>query len=332
MIKYLSVVGLAIYTQTSFSACSQNNSNLRIAFDIGSGKLKMQAAYVDPKNNTITRRILSAKTPIPIHSSVQNDPNKCIPDSVYEELKYSMNQFTRSIKDQYTQEKIEAVATATEGFRRATNGLEILRKLENETGIRCEFLSQDKEALQGHFTLQAEGFLEGIPQDKYFVFENGNGSSQISIKDRNGFLHSCHHRVGKIFAKEVLASIHPDSSTPLTEKELQHVLDSIKLHLVHTEDSYFTTQMRASNIQIFCIGAMFSSVKKALKKDNISKEELKQYLNCFVKKKKTSASLSDLLFCYAMMDFFCMESLHIPSLKGKGSTSGLLIDSAKWVN
>ena len=42
--------------------------------------------------------------------------------------------------------------------------------------------------------------------------------------------------------------------------------------------------------------------------------------------------LSDLIFLYGMMDALEMQQVHCPNKKGPGSTSGLLVDEAKWAS
>ncbi|HHD83748.1 MAG TPA: phosphatase, partial [Campylobacteraceae bacterium] len=73
-------------------------------------------------------------------------------------------------------------AVTTAALRQAKNGLEVARKIEEETGIRFQIIAGEREA---EFTrLGVENRLEklGLERDSYLLLDLGGGSSEVVVK------------------------------------------------------------------------------------------------------------------------------------------------------
>lgn len=328
------IVPMFLRSGSTAECTKENKGNLRIAFDIGSGNTKMQSAWIDPKNHTIIKLIETKKVAIPLGETLKASKNKEIPEELIQMIIQTIQDFKQ--ENAIENVALQCLGTATEGMRSAQNGQSTLNKIANETGVPLFFLSQNEEAAQGHLTLYAEGITNKMSNSSYIVWENGNGSCQISTKDKQGKLHTFNHQMGKIFAKDCLEKAQ-NKNVLIKKKQINEIILQIQGQLAPTPP-WLSNKLKQEDITIIGLGAMFSSPKKGLNKKIFSKKEIADLIDLSVEQQNHNKELkvnkptflSDLLFLYAIMDFLGIEQLYIPKVKGQGSTSGLLIDPSKW--
>jgi exopolyphosphatase/pppGpp-phosphohydrolase len=325
------LLGIVSLSAANIAECkeSKTTGDFRVAIDIGAGNTKLSLAVVDPKTNKILELLNTKTVAIPIGESVMNDKNREIPEHIIEAIIEAINQFKSGI----SKDNFKCLGTATEGMRSAKNGLQVLEKIAKKTDVSLFFLTQDQEALQGHQTLKAEGALEKIKDSSYILWENGNGSCQISTKDEKGQLLTFNHPIGKIAAKTYLKHVQSSPDNPITKKQAEEVILQIKNRL-DTPPSWLLTKLSSNDVKVFGCQAMFSSVTKELDKRKFTKEEVLHLIDSHIESQKIHEKptfLSDLLFIYAIMDTLNIQKIHVPKLQGPGSTSGLLTDPQKWL-
>jgi exopolyphosphatase/pppGpp-phosphohydrolase len=106
-----------------------------VAFDLGSGKVKMQAALVDEASLRIVKVLDTSEIFVPLRESIDQDSNGSISEDMTQLL------LLTSIKKLQNRASLhgtvsKSVGVATEAFRVAKNGEEVLKKIQEATGIR----------------------------------------------------------------------------------------------------------------------------------------------------------------------------------------------------
>jgi len=308
----------------------------RVGFDLGSGNLKMQASWVDPASGRIVEIAETETTAIPVREAIDRDPNGNIPDNIVQQLHASL---------QTMQQRAAAhgnvdgyVGGATEAYRIAKNGQEVLDGIERELGISMFLLSQNEEAVLGYDSLLTEGHLNNRPDA--ILWENGGGSTQISRKTATGF-ESYNRPIGKVPMKNFLIqklqgkdTHQAESPNPISQRQAAQAIAWVK------EQFRDVPSWLSADVEVIGISAMFPNVQKGSGKMEFTKGELLELIDQRIGKTDAELSpnrdpssvymVSDLLFLYGVMDALGIEEVHCPKMKGPGSTSGLLIDSTKW--
>lgn len=320
----------------SSSPHAVENLEYRVGFDLGSGSLKMQASWIDRASGRIVEIAETKTMDIPVREAIVQDPNGNIPESIVQQLHASL---------QSLQQKAAAhgnvagyVGGATEPYRKANNGQEVLDGLERELGISMFLLTQNEEAVLGYDSLLAEGHLNG--RADAILWENGGGSTQISRKTAAGFA-TYNLPIGKVPMKNFLIQKiqgkdphQTESPNPISRVEAEQAIAWVK------EQFRDAPSWLSKDVEVIGIGAMYANVQKRLEKMDFTKGELRELIDRNLGKTDEELSpnrdptsvymVSDLLFLYGVMDALGIEEVHCPKMKGPGSTSGLLIDSAKW--
>ncbi len=319
------------------SSPSSDRIQYRVALDLGSGTVKMQSAWVDIVSGRIIEIIDVKKVAIPLRDAVEKDPEQCIPEPMFQLLKNSIGELIAEAKKHG--EIAGCVGAATEAYRYALNGQDILDRLERELGIPLFKLTQDEEADLGYAALKAEGQIaEGA-----IVWENGGGSLQISTKIGNSFGHF-NLQLGKIPMKNYLIGqvqgkdIHDtDTPNPISKEEAEKAIEWVKGQF---KNAPAWLKERTDQDDFIGMSACFTTVMRALGKKEFTKEELRHLLEERLGKTNEELILnrienpifmvSDLILLYGVMDELNIEKIRCAEMKGPGSTSGLLVDTQKW--
>ena len=328
------IISSTVVLASNLSA--NENTLYRVAYDIGSGKVKMQAALIEDTSLRIIKMVDTSEIFIPLRDSIDQSKDTFISEEMIHLLLSSMKQLQNkaSLHGVISQ----SVGIGTEPFRVAKNGQAVLKRLEEETGIRLFCLSSEEEALLGVQTLHAEEKVS--PGDEFISWENGGGSCQMTFTSKEGtqfFTKS----LGKIPVKNyILHQIQgkdpkiSQSPNPISNEEAKSTLSWLQEQL---QDAPSWLQDNPS-IQVVGMGAIFPNIQKTLGKPDITLQDLLKLLAERIgktdKELKGSSDptfmVSDLLFLYAVMEKLGIEKVKYEQLRGPGSTSGLLIDKVRW--
>ncbi len=309
----------------------------RVAFDLGSGNLKMQAAWVDPKGGRIVEMAATESVPIPVRDSIDRDPNQNIPEEIVAQLGSAIQKMQRKTGKPALVCKF--VAGATDAYRVARNGSEVLDLLAKESGISIFLLSQNEEAALGYSSLKAEGVVDS--HKGALIWENGGGSTQFT-REIDGNLQSYNKSLGKVPMKNHLiqeiqkkALSQTSTPNPITREEAKQ---AIAWTIAQFQEAPAWVKESPT---VVGIGAMFPNVQKGVGKGTFTKEDLWQLIEKRLGKSDHDLSpksdpnaaylLSDLLFLIGAMEALQIEEVICPEMQGPGNTSGLLIDASKWL-
>jgi exopolyphosphatase/guanosine-5'-triphosphate,3'-diphosphate pyrophosphatase len=157
------------------------------AFDIGTGKIKMHVASVDAESGQITT-ILAKSLPL------SHDPSLLLgrDNTISEEAKEKILQNLKALQeDANVYAPSKSYAIATELFRKASNGQDIVRELEEATHIVIDIISPREEGIFGFMTASYEA---GLDSENMVVWDIGSGSFQITYMDEGQYLvYSSHY-------------------------------------------------------------------------------------------------------------------------------------------
>lgn len=313
----------------------------RTAIDLGSGAVKMQSAWVDNREGRIVKMCEKDWVPMRLRDALDRDPNHAFSEETIQRLIDVLAGF----KQKSAQKDISNIylGTATESFRLASNGRQVLDRIEKELGIRIYCLSQEEEAILGHQALWAEGLVNR--GSSYILWENGGGSLQISSKTKEGFKFY-NRSIGKVTltnylleqvqGKDIRKNPYPN---PISSDDFEKTLTRIKSELKDIP-SWLKESLSSSETDVIGFSAMFPSAIIGLEKRAFTKTELRRLIDERIGKKGEDFSdghsenqpfvLSDMIFLYSIMDAIGIEKIQCPEKRGPGSTSGLLVNEEKW--
>ncbi len=160
-------------------ASIHGSSEIRSAFDIGTGKIKMQVAKVDEQQ--IEFLYCQSERISPSNVSILNQDGLITEEG--QERIVTILKSLKSLAEGYGSTKYEAIAT--ELFRKALNGREIATKISTLLGIDIKVVSPEEEGILSFLTIVQEARLD--PQD-IVVLDIGSGSFQITCKNEDEFI------------------------------------------------------------------------------------------------------------------------------------------------
>jgi len=145
---------------------------IRAAFDIGSGAAKLQVAKVDPRKGTIEKVFFSEQQETLLLIDMEKrDGNVGVDLSNF--LLKTVSEYKQKADEIGAQ---EFSAIATEVFRKAKNGCDLLDKIKKTIGIDAQLISQEAEGKLGFLTAVAESRKD---KNNVISWDSGGGSFQI---------------------------------------------------------------------------------------------------------------------------------------------------------
>lgn len=191
---------LALLSSLSFFLFSQEEV-CRAVFDIGSNRTKMKVAIVDPKEQKVMRILADEKVLLPLRDDLLRSPTATFSPEVIEQGTKVLKQF----KDKAEQlGATEYACIATASLRAATNADQFMARVQEETAIPIQIISQEEEG-----TLGFRGVAMQMPDAQHLVvWDVGGGSMQLSTLQNADQLIIYHGKLGqKVFKAQVMKEV-----------------------------------------------------------------------------------------------------------------------------
>lgn len=151
------------------------------AFDIGSGSTKMMVADKNPCSKQIKTIYTEESRAIGFAQDLQNATNESgelrFSDSIIKEGIEGMRELN-GLADTFNPQKKKGAAT--QAFRRAQNGEQLLQRWRDEHGMDARIVTQKEEAILGYQVVQT---YYPIKNGKLLVWDMGGGSQQLTWYD-----------------------------------------------------------------------------------------------------------------------------------------------------
>lgn len=148
----------------------------RAAFDLGSGSLKLLVADVDSETQHVLKYIYSTTIKVPLSDDLAKSPDASFSTEIQHQVKDVMSTLSKQARLHRAQRYF---GVATEAFRLANNGKQLIAEVAGEQGFPIHIISQQEEAELGFAS--AVELSNGDP-DTAVVWDIGNGSFQVTWK------------------------------------------------------------------------------------------------------------------------------------------------------
>lgn len=304
----------------------------RAAFDIGSGSTKMTLAKVNTCENKIIEIFFEDQSAVAYKQSLYDNNNSFSERIVTEGIEE-----LKDLKEIATELGVtEFSALATEAFREAVNGEEVLSKVSNETGIKIRVINQELEARFGYLGAKLK---KSFSDDQNFlVWDIGGGSMQMTYVENGKY----HHYLGKLasvsFKESILKNLYNNkrkSPNPLGYEKSKRARALSRFYAKANVNQEVKDYIKTA--RVLGIGGVhyYSVRKQTLKEGHIyNQTQLRQAL-----KKRSNLSDKQIGGKYASTDVTnialvlgFMEALRIRKVEAikVNMSHGLFLDQKSW--
>lgn len=321
----------------SFASISAGEIQRRAAFDIGSGQVKVQVSDVDVDENKIVAVFLQDLRWVPLREDLARNGN-IFSQNLQEHLVKAVEELMTEASA-FNPAAYHAIAS--ESFRRAQNGQELVDRLKEATGLTVTIVSQQEEGVLGF--LSAINEAQSDPQ-KAVVWDFGAGSFQLTTLAEEGYV-VYHGKLGKVPFKEALVQLkgknpgHTLTPNPITILDIVRAIQIVEKNVCDVPPEIMK-KLQQHDVAVLGIG--IHPLWSMGNQDNYTRGGLIEEIlarkgldDCGLKMKDPILKepppyiVSNLLLAYGVM-----KTLHIKRVKyvGKASANaiGTLLSPQYW--
>lgn len=160
---------------------------IRAAYDLGSGRLKLQVAEMDLREKRILRILVEEERRCLLRQAMAMRSDGAMGAEILETCFGMLREFRQAAESAGAQHHA-AVATAV--FRDAADGGAFLERVRLELGLEAKIVSQELEGELGYLTAQALAAQTGtsLTDRQLLAWDSGGGSFQVSARAPDGGL------------------------------------------------------------------------------------------------------------------------------------------------
>jgi len=308
---------------------------IRGAFDFGSGKIKIQVAVVDQDTQKIVSTLLVKDIIVKLSEDAAHHPEGMFSEEIQQKALTAAKQ----LKEEALQLGVEQFSgVATEAYRKAPNGQDLIHRYLSELNIPVRMISQFDEGKLGFLALINE---TGLDPTKVISWDIGGGSCQIAYFDNESNFKVYMLPFGRETTKNAIIRYvkgqNPEfirTPNPMTRVEWNAAINYF-LRVMPGVPEDLTKKLLLSDVQIVGISAHPEQLR-SLKQYQI--DHVEKILTGRLNKKdeqidhKTPAlAISELALVYSIMHKLQINDVSYIRTKS-GSTSGLLSSKEYWLN
>lgn len=199
----------------------------RVAFDIGSGQIKMQVSDVDLVTNKIVNVLLTDTAYVKLRENLSCSLDGRFSLDIQNKTVEAISKLVKKAAP-FHPEAYHAIAT--EALRLARNSGDLAARIKNETGVPVTIVSQEEEGILGFISAVSE---TDVDPDQVVAWDFGGGSFQLTTRI-NDHYSVYQGRLGKVPLKTALLKIQgkdPDptfSPNPISEPQCAQTIQFIK--------------------------------------------------------------------------------------------------------
>lgn len=335
---------------------NSKKSKMRVAIDFGSGALKVQMAAVDVEENRIIGKPFIAKyVPLGLTEDVAANGGR-ISEKIAQKALSILHGFKEEALKIAAHEgyaSIQFIGVATDVFRKAQNGNDLLHIFEEQLGIRFLIFTQDEEGKLGFLT--AKALYPDTLEASLLAWDSGNGSFQLTIKENSNYVvyqgPLGQGTVRVLLSKDIRNAPvlqNNQSGNPVLREEAIELTQKIKSLLPVVPD-WLHEKLNSDKIVIATFGddqSIFALTAQALANLNEIKEPLQEATLSFLDVQRvieTYLEQDDETFYAEGLHFKTLTSaLHLSAVmqhfgiqliqyrKSIGNTPGMLIAPQLW--
>lgn len=228
MLKIL-LCSLFIVMTLNITFAKEKCTQVRAAFDVGSGTTKMKVAEVDICKKKILKMLVDRQKPVPYKESLSKGRIGFIEDA---EIKTGKMILSYYMKEAKTAGATSFKGVATSAFRKAKNGEAVIEQLSKDSGVDLEMISQEKEAEIGYFAALTK---VNHKKEDIIVWDIGGGSMQISYLSGKDITVLTGSQASVTFKEEIIEKIKgmdkgmTKTPNPIGEENFDKILSLINV-------------------------------------------------------------------------------------------------------
>lgn len=332
MIKHILYL-LSVISITNLEAAIER----RAAFDFGSGKIKVQVADVDTESQEIKADLYQNSIRILLAEDLAHQEDGNFSEKIKEEA-FAAAAILK--KEAASHGAIQFAGIATEAYRTASNGAQLLDRFQKELTIPISLISQEEEGKFAFLSLVEE---KGFAPENLICWDIGGGSFQITYLDATGTLKVYKGPFGRSTTKNgIIANIKHQSPleiatpNPMNEDEWKSGVDYLKSVLPPMPEELIK-KLKEPQVQLIAVSGHPEKLRVL---GTYRDEDLLQLLSERLGKTDEELSLtvaqprsavSELILIHTLMEMMDVHQVNYVATKS-GSTSGLLISEEYWKN
>lgn len=308
----------------------------RASFDISSGQIKIQVSDVDCTAGKV-QVLFNDHVVLPLRDEVVKSLDGRLGDDIQTKLIQAICELIKKAEPFHP--KVTR-AVATEPFRLAKNGDEVVARILQETSVPVTILSQEEEGILGF--IGGVG-IAGVEPEKAVVWDFGGGSFQLTIKEGDQYFVYA-KKLGKAPVKNVILQLQGkqenESPNPISQLTVDQMVQWMEKNTQDIPES-FRRKLKSPDVHVLSVGInpLWGHERSADFDQDCVKSELQTRLNLedeaiankdSVQKPYAMYRASNLLFTYAMMKI--LEVDHIETVDTKGLNAGLVLSPKYWAN
>ncbi|MGV8056555.1 MAG: Ppx/GppA phosphatase family protein [Smithellaceae bacterium] len=337
IILFLHIIAFICSLNTACVPLPQSSDNkcivYRAAFDVGSETTKMKVARVDKCLQKTELIIYKNEVKVPY---AENHRSGTFSPQIRNTGIIALSR----LKNEAINNRAEAFSgVATESFRQASDSLEFLREVKEETGISIKLIEQHQEAVLGY--LAAIAALPERPE-KVIVWDIGGASMQMILRKKNqGFVIYRGKMASVSFKEKILIQIKRQkpgkhsSPNPIGKENLKKAIEIASTAAGDVPEE-IKKAIREPDTVILGIGGVHNeSIKKQLKSNvRYTQEELINVVNIRIglNDKDIGGHYADTEISNLILVLGFMEKLAIKEViaVNVNLADGVLVDPAFW--
>lgn len=329
--KKLLLLILSIFA--SLQASEPQPLQRRAAFDIGSGKIKLQVSDVDTRTNKIASVLFTDTANVALREDLAKSLNGKLSLGIQNQAVEAIDKLMKQAA-LYQPEAYHGVGT--EALRLAENGQALVERIESEAGLPITIISQEEEGILGFISAVSES---DVDPEKAISWDFGGGSFQITAKCGD---HYCVYqgRIGKVPLKNALLRIQGKDSgvtfspNPISKADadqaVKFILDNVKDIPVELRQKLSSPEAVVLGVGIHPLWGMENNAwygpNRVLielnERLNMSDEEISEKHAC--PKQAAVYVVSNLVLAYGVMQALGIHEVHYVGTQGANAVGALL--------
>lgn len=306
----------------------------RAAFDFGSGKTKLQVADVDTDSHHIVNTIFTDAVVVLLSEDLNLHNGK-----FSDEIQNAAVTAAKFLKDKATEHgATEFAGVATEAYRCALNGQDLINRYIEEAGISSFIIPQDMEGKLG-FMAQIEE--SGFDPQRIVCWDIGSGSFQVTYQDESGQIHIYKGPYGRSTTKNAIIThikhLNPHENitpNPMNQQEWESSIEYFA-NALPPIDEQLVAKLKQPNVMLVGMGAHPPKLREQglytandlidLKNNRLDKTDLELQSQ----HGSPSQAVTELTLVYSIMRKLDWYSVYYFITNG-GTCSALLVAEEFW--
>lgn len=333
------------YSLFIFICCATLEADIerRGSFDVGSGSLKVLVADVDTETQHITQYLFSEVIRVPFSDDLAKSSDGSFSKEIQAQAKETI---ATLIQHAEAFKPTSYSGVATEAFRLAKNGQQLIAEIASELNVPISIISQQEEGALGFGTVVE---LTRCDPDYAIVWDIGGGSFQVSWKEGEQIT-SYMGNFAKVPMKNIILAVQGKSQKENLSPNPISLLDFTRAKTVLTSQlkpisSALQKRISDPKTQVFGVGGIHNgNICRSLGGSSYTLGMVEKLLSsrlglgdeCFEEIVDPTYWVSDLVFIVSVMSHLGIDKVenskayNTSKLDVTGNTIGILVNPKYW--